>query len=168
MYKYTFTSTVQDLLDAEEAERTARTFRAPFRWIMIAFGIAWLIAGLLAVDWSNLTLRPIFWLLLGLCIVYYFVIRPYGRRRRIKARNAKHQDIVVELSRDHIKIEVSDVGNFTRSWEELVEFIETKRGLIFCFSDNVVNWMPVRVFPNEEKKNNLVGFVKNQINNVSS
>lgn len=51
MYKYQFTSTVEDLLEAEEAEeaeRTVRSARAPFRWIIASLGVAWLVAGVLA------------------------------------------------------------------------------------------------------------------------
>jgi len=87
MYKYQFTSTVEDLLEAEEAERTVRSARAPFRWGIVLLGAISFSAGILAFDWANPSWRPIIWLLIGVGIIYYFVIRPYMLRGRIKKNN---------------------------------------------------------------------------------
>ena len=162
MYKYQFTSTVEDLLEAEEAERTARSARAPFRWIIALLGVAWLVAGVLAFDWSNPNWRPIVWLFLGIGVIYYFIVRPYLRRSRIKENNASRRNIDLEFYDDYMKFEISGVGEFTRKWEELVECIDTPKGIIFYFRDGVVNWIPDRVFADGEERKRFVEFVQSQ------
>lgn len=160
MYRYQFTSTVEDLLEAEEAERTACSVRAPFRWVIALFGGAWLVAGVIAFDWSNFSWRPIVWLLLGIGILYYFVIRPYLRRSRIKENNAPQQDLILAFDDDSVNLEISGVGNFTRKWEELVDFIDTQKGIIFYFSDGVVNWLPDRVFSDRGERSQFIEFLQ--------
>ncbi len=160
MYKYQFTSTVEDLLEAEEAERTGRLARAPFRWVIVLLGVAWLVAGVLAFDWSNPSWRPIVWMLLGTGVIYYFIIKSYFRRRQIKEYNASQQDLVLEFHDTYIKLEVSGVDEFTRKWEDLVEFINARKGIIFYFSDGVVNWIPNRVFADREERNRFINFVQ--------
>lgn len=160
MYKYQFTSTVEDLLEAEEAERTARSARAPFRWLIALLGVAWLVAGVFAFDWSNLSWRPVVWLLLGVGVIYCFIFRTYLRRSRIKENNAPQQDIALEFHDDYMKLEISSVGEFTRKWEELVEFIDARKGIIFYFSDGVVNWIPDRVFADGEERNRFIEFIQ--------
>ncbi len=167
MYKYQFTSTVEDLLEAEEAERTARSARVPFRWVIALLGVTWLVAGVLAFDWSNPSWRPVVWLLLGTGVIYYFVVRPYLRRNRIKENNAPEQDLALEFHDDYMKLEVSGVGEFTRKWEELVEFIDARKGVIFYFSDGVVNWVPDRVFADGEERNRFVEFIQRHRNQES-
>ena len=164
MYKYQFNSKVADLLDAEEAERAAHLARAPFRWVIALLGIAWLIAGVLALDWSNPNWRPVVWLLLGAGVIYSLFARPYIRRRRIKRNNAPQQDIALEFYDDYMKIEVKGVGEFTRKWEELVEFIVARKGLICCFSDGIMNWIPNRAFSDEEERNRFIEFIQKHQN----
>ncbi len=160
MYKYQFTSTVEDLLEAEEAERAACSARARFRWVIALLGVAWLVAGVLAFDWSNPSWRPVVWLLLGVGVIYYFVVRPYLRRSRIKENNAPQQDLILEFHDDYMKLEVSGVGKFTRKWEELVEFVDARKGIIFYFSDGVVNWIPDRVFADGGERNRFIEFIQ--------
>ncbi len=167
MYKYQFTSTVEDLLEAEEAEITARSARAPFRWVIALLGVAWLVSGILAFDWSNPGWRPVVWLLLGIGIIYYFIVRPYLRRSRIKEDNAPEQALALEFYDDYMKLEVSGVGEYTRKWEELVEFIDARKGVIFYFSDGVVNWIPDRVFADGEERNRFVEFIQRHQNQES-
>lgn len=117
-------------------------------------------AGILAFDRSNVSWRPIVWLLLGIGILYYFVIRPYLKRGSIKESNASQQDLVLVFDDDLLKLEISGVANFTRKWEELVDFIDTRKGIIFCFSDGVVNWLPERVFSDSTERNNFIEFLR--------
>lgn len=164
MYKYQFNSKVDDLLEAEEAERAAHLARAPFRWVIALLGIAWLIAGVFAFDWSNPNWRPVVWLLLGAGVIYSHFGSPYLRRRRIKGSNAPQQDIALEFNDDYMKIEVKGVGEFIRKWEELVEFIDARKGLIFCFSDGIMNWIPNRVFFDAEERNRFIEFIRKHQN----
>lgn len=163
VYKYQFTSTVEDLLEAEEAERTARSARAPFRWILALLGAVWLSAGIIAFDWSSLSWRPIVWSLLGAGVLYCFVIRPYLRRGRIK-RGDPRQDVALKFCDDFIKIEISGFGDFTRKWEDLVEFIDARKGVIFYFNDGAVNWLPGRVFSDKRERKKFVEFLRSHQN----
>lgn len=160
MYKYQFVSTVEDLLEAEEAERTYRSARAPFRWIIALLGVAWLTMGVLAFDWSTPSWRPVVWLFLGVGVIYYFVVKPYARRNRIRKSNARQQDVAIEFYDEIIKISISGIGDFTRKWEDLVEFIDTHKGIIFYFSDGVVNWIPERVLSDKEERNKFIDFLQ--------
>lgn len=160
MYKYQFTSTVEDLLEAEEAERTAHSVRLPFRWAIALLGVVWLVAGVIAFEWSDPGWRPVVWLLLGIGVIYYFVIKPYLRRSQIKESNAPQQDLALEFNDDFIILGIRGTGEFTRKWEELVEFIDTRKGVIFYFSDGVVNWLPSRVFTENNERNKFIEFLK--------
>lgn len=162
MYKYQFTSTVEDLLEAEEAERSARLARAPFRWAIAVLGVVWFLAGIFSFEWSNPSWRPLVWLSIGIGIFYYFMISPYKRRNIIRKENAPQQDVVLSFSDDCIKLRIGDVGNFTRQWEEIVEVIDAQKGIVFLFSDGVANWIPNRVFSNEGERRGFLGFLKNR------
>lgn len=160
VHRYRFTSTVSDLLEAEEAERTARSVRAPFRWVISLLGVAWLVTGLFTLSFSSPSWRPVAWIILGVGVLYYFAIRPYQRRSRIRETNAPEQDIAVEFDDDCIKLEIGNVGNFARGWDELVGFIDARKGIVFYFSDGVVNWLPNRVFSDKTERDGLVAFVQ--------
>ncbi|OGT20134.1 MAG: hypothetical protein A2V90_06695 [Gammaproteobacteria bacterium RBG_16_57_12] len=160
MYRYQFTSTVEDLLEAEEAERSSRSVRAPFRWVAVAFGVTWLVIGIVAFDFTKLSWRPIVWILLGIGILYFFAIKPYLKRSRIKKNNAPRQDLTLEFGDDCLKFEISDVGNFTRRWEELAGFVDTDKGILFYFNDGIVNWIPNRVFADKAERDNFIEFLQ--------
>lgn len=159
IYQYRFVSTIQDLLEAEEAERTARLFRAPFRWIIILLGVLWLLAGIFTFDASNLSWRPIVWLLLGVGVIYYFVAKPYLRRRKIRLNNSSQQELVLAFYDDCITIEAGATGSFTRSWNEFLTFIDTPKGIIFYFDDGVVSWLPKRLLPTQEEREVFIDFL---------
>lgn len=156
MYRYQFTSTVKDLLEAEEAERTARSARAPFRWVLIFVGFAWLVSGVIAFDWHSPSWRPFIWLLLGVGVLYCFVLKPYLRRNQIIRNNEPYQNVILEFHDNSIKLQIDGVGNFVRSREELVEVVDASKGVIFYFSDGVVSWLPNRVFSNSDDRNKFI------------
>jgi len=158
MYRYRFTSTVEDLLEAEEAERSA-FIRGPFRWVIVVLGLAWLVAGLATLV-RQLAWQPLVWTCLGSGVLYYFVVRPYLRRRRITTDSATRQDLTLEFTDDGLNLGVSGVGQFTRQWNELVGITDTDKGILFYFSDGVKNWLPSRVFASQVQKGNFVEFLK--------
>ncbi len=159
-FQYRFISTVKDLLEAEEAERIARLFRAPFRWMVILLGAVWLSVGMFTFDFSNLSWRPVVSLLLGVGIIYYFVAKPYLSRRKIRRNNALQQELVLEFYDDCIKIEAEDAGCFTRGWDELLTFIDTPKGIIFYFEDGAVSWLPERLFVAQEERQAFIEFLQ--------
>lgn len=123
-------------------------------------GVALLLAGMLAFDWSSPNWRAIVWFFLGVGVIYYFVAKPWARRRRIKKSNEPQQDLALEFHDDHIKLAIGGVGDFIRKWGELVEFIDTRKGIIFYFSDGVVNWLPKRVFTDDQERLKFVEFLQ--------
>ena len=162
MYRYEFTSTVDDLLEAEEAERSF-LMRAPFRWAIVALGAVWLAAGIVAIT-MHPTWRPFVWTCLGMWVLYYFVYLPRRRRRRIIGNNAARQDLTVEFADEGVSLEISGVGQFARQWGELAGITDTDKGILFYFSDGVKNWLPNRVFANKNERSNFVGFLKGRHN----
>jgi hypothetical protein len=157
-YRYQFTSTVEDLLEAEEAERSA-FIRGPFRWPIIVLGLAWLAGGLVALA-TQPSWLPLVWTCLGVGVVYYFVVGPYRRRSRITKNNAGRQDVSLEFADDGLNLGIKGVGQFTRQWEELSGVTDTDKGILFYFSDGVKNWLPKRVFASEVEKAKFVDFVE--------
>ena len=158
MYRYQFTSTIADLLEAEEAERSA-FIRRPFRWAIVVLGLVWLASGLAALV-RQPTWRPLVWTCLGLGVLYYLVVSPRRRRSRITSSNAARQECTLEFADDGVNLGISGVGQFTRQWDELAAITDTDKGILFYFSDGVKNWLPNRVFASEMEKGNFVEFLK--------
>ena len=159
MYQYQFTSTIEDLLDAEKVERSA-SIQTSMRWIVVIMGLAWIVVGVIAFDLNKPIWRPLIWIFIGIAILYLFIIRPYFKRNRIKRNNASHQDLMVEFLDDCIKLHITGVGDFTRQWEEFAGFIDADKGILFYFNDGIVNWLPNRVFTNIGARNGLVEFLR--------
>lgn len=137
MYRYRFTSTNEDLLEAEEAERSS-FLRRPLRVAIIVLGLAWLAAGL-ATFIRHPALQPLVWTCLGAGVLYYFVVRPRRRRSRIMTSNAARQDLTLEFADDGLNLGISGVGQFTRRWDELAGTTDTDKGILFYFTDGVKN-----------------------------
>jgi hypothetical protein len=158
MYRYEFTSTVDDLLEAEEAERS-RLMRGPFRWLAVALGVAWFAAGLVALV-KQPTWQAFIWVCLGTGVLYYFVIGPRERRTRIKSNNVERQELTLEFAHDRMTLGVSGHGQFTRQWNELAGIADTDKGILFYFTDGVKNWLPNRVFTSEAERGSFLEFLK--------
>lgn len=158
MYKYQFTSTIQDLLDAEKADRTERSVHEPFRWIIILMGIAWFMIGIITLNQQNT--KSVLWILIGSLILYIFSIKPYFKRQRIRKSNSASQDIILEFDDDRFMIQIKNVGEFVRKWEELNGFVDTAKGTLFYFNDGIINWLPNRVFGNDLERNNFKEFIR--------
>jgi hypothetical protein len=159
MYKYQFVSTIADLLDAEEAERTLKSMRASFRWLVAILGVVWLAIGIIAFDFNDPIWRPIVWMLIGVLLVYFFAVKPYSKRRRIRRSNAPKEDLTLDFGDDCIKLIIGSIGVVTRKWEEFGDFADTKKGILFYFNDGIVNWLPNRVFANGNEKSNFIEFL---------
>lgn len=159
MYKYQFTSSLKDLLDAEKAERSLRTMRTPFRWSIVIFGAVWFVIGIIEFDPANPIGKPLVWILAGSIIFYFFGVKTIFKRRNIKKNNAQIQDISLAFGEDCIKLNIGGVGSFARRWEELTGFADTPKGILFYFTDGVVNWLPTRVFTNNAERKGFVEFL---------
>ena len=164
MYRYQFTSTIEDLLAAEEAERTARSVRAPFRWVIVVFGVGWLTIAILAFNINKPTWQPLIWAVIGGVILYFFVGKPYLKRSRIRQTNAVCQDLTLEFGDDCLKFHITGIGDFVRQWREFTSFVDTRKGILFYFTDGTVNWLPNRIFPDTAERNSFIEFLKNHEN----
>jgi hypothetical protein len=158
MYRYQFRSTVEDLLQAVEAERSV-SLRWPLRGTIIVLGLAWL-AGGLAIHVGRPTVLPLVWTCLGAGSIYYFVVRPHQRRSRIRTHNAACQDLRLDFADDGLILDIGGFGEFRREWDELVGITDTKRGILFYFSDGAKSWLPNRVFASEVERGRFVEFLK--------
>lgn len=164
MYKYRFTSTVQDLLDAEEADATERSgLRKILRWAVAVICATGVVAAIEAFISLGYRIEQLIWLVLGSYGVYYFVLSGYVRRHRIRKRNAPSMDISVEFQEDCIEIAVSDYGTYKRDWCELLSYVNAAKGVLLHFRDGTVNWLPNRVFRDMEEKRELIEFIRTRI-----
>jgi hypothetical protein len=157
-FRYEFTSTVEDLLAAEEAERSA-VIPGPLRQVIVILGAIWLVAGLVALvrqqNWQSLI-----WVGLGIAVVYVFVVRPRIVRDRIKTNNPEQRGVILDFADDCMRLGVSGVGQFTREWDELSGVADAEKGILFYFSDGVKSWLPNRVFASEAEREAFLKFVK--------
>jgi YcxB-like protein len=158
MYRYQFTSTIEDLLEAEKAERST-SIRRSLRWVLVTFGAIWLAGGVLAFL-KEPTWRPVIWICLGSLLLYRFVFQPYQRRRRIRSSNTAHQDLTLECADNSLSVVIAGVGQFTRRWDELSDITDTDGGILFYFSDGITNWLPNRVFGSLVERRNFLEFLR--------
>lgn len=160
MFQYTFISTVTDLLDSDEACRSFRLGRYPFRLLILLLGIVWFIAGIISFDLSNFSGRSAIWFLLGGSVIFYFFINPIIIRLRIQ--KTKNEKLFIIFDNEQIVISFSDNNKTIRNWGELIKFIDAKKGIVFYFDDGVINWLPNRVFNNKEERDSFIAFLKNK------
>lgn len=164
MQSFKFTSTVDDLLDAEDADMTERTgLRRSLRYAASTLAAVWALSGLLVVGLQRYGWAPFIWTLLGGLVVYYLVGRSYLSRRRIRLSNPPSADIVAEFRVDQMQIDVAGHGTYRREWDELVQFRNTAQGILLYFSDGTVNWLPARAFGSGEEKQSLVDLLGSKL-----
>ncbi len=92
----------------------------------------------------------------------FFAIRQYILQKKIRRNNAPQQDLTISFLDDEIIIHTEDGGEYKRSWDEFDGYKVSKNGILFCFSDGVVNWLPNRVFADYDEMKNLLAFVNTQ------
>lgn len=158
VFTYDFSSTLDDLLEAEKAERSMFV-RGPVRAALVILALAGLGGGIWAFlpyqIWSSLV-----WMCGGLALLYWLVGRPHQRRRAIGRGNAPFRRVSLAFDDSGLSLEIGGVGHFTRQWNELVRTADTKNGILFYFSDGVKNWLPNRVFSNDSERIAFLEFVR--------
>lgn len=162
-YRIAFTSTVDDLIQAFEADRTAMSRMSRWvRWLIVGMGCLWLL-GAAAFYTGHLKNRewwlPIIWLFLGVSILWYNAVKPFLQRRHIRNSNAASQDLKLEFKQDGIHIEAPGTGEFDRTWNELDGATNCDEGILVYYTDGTVAWLPRRVFPNDDVKTALHAFL---------
>ncbi len=86
--------------------------------------------------------------IVGSLTLWKFLIVPYWQRRKIIRESLDQQPLVLKFLDEGIKIEAEGVGNFTRTWGEISLLNPSSKGLLFVFTDGIVNWIPARMFVN--------------------
>lgn len=159
-----YTSTWDDLVQAFEADRISRRSRAD-RWVLIVFGWGWVMLAIVA--WlkvfpqirANPWWQPFLPLAAGAGILWYQVAEPFLRKRQIRANNPASQNLKLVVQSDGIQIQAEGIGTFQRTWDELADAINAKRGVLIHFTDGIVNWLPRRVFQDEQMQERLHAFL---------
>lgn len=167
-YAIEYTSTRSDLIQGYEAERISHRNRGD-RWVLIILGWGWFILPI--VTWlkifpnvrANHWWQPFIPLILGTVLLWYNVVQPFLRKRRIRVNNPASQKLRLDFLSNGIQIQAEGVGTFKRTWDELAGVVNTKKGLLIYFTDGIVNWLPQRVFQNMEAKRSLFSFLYHQI-----
>lgn len=157
-FRFAFTNTVDDLLDAERAERAAE-FSPATRWFA---GIA--VVGLAVVGW---TLQKgsffLFWVVLSLAGAWGWVIRPYRRRREIRRDSPASRRVVARFSEAGIATAAEGEEEVDRSWHELERLAEVPGGILLYFSEQGRLWLPRRLFGGADERAAFVEYVTGQL-----
>jgi hypothetical protein len=168
-FQYRFVTTVDDLVDADAIER-ARQPQRILRGLMelvhqLERTQLWIIGGLIAlglivfvwsstgVDWLAITF------VVGLVLLYYFVIAPRRARERIRKQNPRRQTVRLEFGREGVSVDVEDAGSLKKAWDEFSGATEAKRGVLLYFGTTTM-WMPQRVFASDHERREFMTFVK--------
>jgi hypothetical protein len=168
-YAFRFVSTQQDLLDCFDAQRTVRTGMSRWARVIVAgAGLAFLGVAVLAVlPGSHPQLdrwwQPIAWLLIGVVLIWRFAAQPFLAARHIKSSNRASQPLDLTFDNDGISVEAGGVGQFKRSWEEVLAIVPAKRGVILMFADGMAHWLPNRVFSTGVERATFVRYVRSKV-----
>ncbi|MDH5756777.1 MAG: hypothetical protein OEZ55_08935 [Nitrospinota bacterium] len=160
MFEFSYTSTVEDLLDADKALRAELHFRASYRWFAAFLGFFFLVAGILASALEGVSVQFLIWILIGTTITFYFIVAPHLARKRIRANNMQYQDVFVVFGNNGIRLDVLGIGAFERNWEELVYYVDTPVGVILIFDDGIVNSLPNRVFADSYERKTFIDYLE--------
>ncbi|CAG1066576.1 hypothetical protein BAC1_02198 [uncultured bacterium] len=171
-YKYQFSSINKDLMDAHKAERTfSLGMRAFFRWLIAMYGAVSVSLSLVALDFNKSILQQSLSLIFGLVLLYFFAVKPVLKRFSIKRNNASSQEITLVFTDDYLRIQISGLAEITRQWDEFSGFNESNKGILFYFTDGIVNWLPNRAFFDNAERTKFIEFLQshlfNQKNDIS-
>ncbi len=170
LYRYQFTSTVEDLLDTEEADMIEKTgMRRSLRWFVSFFGLFMVVCGLIGfartLGWKYLLV-----VLSGSILLYSYFIESFVTRRRIRETNDSSQELTLEFNDDYLLTEAIGKGTSKRNkreWSELADIKTAKRGVLLYFYDGDLNWLPNRVFMGTAEKAAFAQYIKSRVDQVA-
>lgn len=152
-----FTSTPADLLEAHDAQHTARTgVRKGLRVVLIGLGLLWAVGPIVVLisDPSQIGARgagaATVWGLLwdvvvwlgGIAIIWLYLVAPVQQRWRLRHQPA--QDVRLVSSERGVEVTLSDGGTLLRPWPDI--FVESyDKGVLMTVGD-AVHWIPNRAF----------------------
>ena len=169
VFQYRFVTTVDDLIDADAIARAHQPGRV-YRWLieraheLEGFQL-WVIGGLIALGLIVFALtssgsdRLAITFVVGLVLLYHFVIAPRRARGRIRTQSPARQTIQLEFGKEGVSVDVEDTGPVRRPWDEFRGATEAKRGVLLFFRTTKM-WMPRRVFVNDDERREFVKYVR--------
>ena len=155
VFQYRFVTTVDDLIDADAIARAHQPGRM-YRWLiggLIALGL--IVFAVTSSGGDRLAIAFV----VGLVLLYHFVIAPRRARGRIRTESPARQTIQLEFGREGVSVDVEDTGPVRRPWDEFRGATEAKRGVLLFFRTTKM-WMPRRVFVNDDERREFVKYVK--------
>jgi hypothetical protein len=166
-FAFSFTSTHKDLVEGFSAFRTAGTGMRPWaRGCFIGLGVMWLLGGLVALvegtpvrQWW----QPGLSLSLGLIVLFSFVAKPLRSVQRIRQHNPAAQRVDLTYSDAGIDGLVVGVGQFHRSWSDVVAVVDGAKGIGLTFADRSGHWLPNRVFKDPGERAALLTYLRGRL-----
>ena len=55
------------------------------------------------------------------------------------------------------------MGQFKRSWDEVLTVVPATRGIIMTFSDGMAHWLPNRIFSTGGERATFVSYVRSKV-----
>jgi hypothetical protein len=164
MYQFKFKSTIDDLLKAERIDRNLKSFHIVVRILLVLICFLFLGIGVIDIFFSHINIRALIWICIGLLIFFFLFLLPIINKRIIIKNNMIEVYVSIKFYDDCIKININNVNNYIRNWEELKFIKNSEDGILFFFSDNVINWLPRRVFTDENEKKIFLNFLEDKKN----
>jgi hypothetical protein len=165
-YKFKFVSTHKDIVEGFRTVRNAESgMNGWSRGLVLLLGLMWLLGFIFVAPKASTIWQLLIWLFLGSFIVYKIAVKPYVQIKYIKESNPESQKIEITFTDNHIEAIAENGESFNRSWEELEHFQGFSNGVVFMFSDGIVNWFPLRVFESKSHKERFVNDVVMLLNN---
>lgn len=159
-FRYCYTSTIDDILNAQKANWRGKTgIRGAFRILITILSVGFLAGGILFWGHTENKMQPIIWLVMGGVIFLIYVVKPFLQCQRIRKQNPKEQSLTLCIDDEGIKVEAQSVGNLVRRWDEIGSIQQVKEGLLFHFKDGIVNLLPKRVFQRTNEAAELLKFI---------
>jgi hypothetical protein len=106
---------------------------------------------------------PIACVLVG---IYWFAIRPFGRRWIVRRQYAKRHDKDIEMAwviaPDNISVQ-SCIGHLEFSWEAVVKVLRTPSGLMLYSLEQLFHYLPRRGFASDTEFERAVDLAKSKV-----
>ncbi|MBG9388336.1 YcxB family protein [Caenimonas aquaedulcis] len=165
-YRFSFVSTHRDLIDAYDAERSARAGRHPrSRGLMWFVGVLWF-GGFFFLGPGAFRDAPLIsfaWLALGVFVTWKMGLKPLIERQRITKASKPQQQLDISFTDEGMATVTPEGGSYARAWAELEAVEAARLGVLLGFSDGVRNWVPNRAFAGDEEKQAFVAYLRGRM-----
>jgi len=170
-FQYRFVTTIEDLLEADAIDRrqglvrmyrrlmeVARQFEPHQRWAIAGMLLLSLLIFAVTLTWGE---RLAVAAVVGVLLLYHFVIAPRRARARILASSPARRTIQLEFGNDGVLLDVENGGRVKTPWYEFTRAAESRSGVLLYFQTTKL-LLPQRVFDSEEERSEFVRYLKQQ------